>query len=188
MFARRIQHRESDLSHEAKLRDLEVVKDVYWDAAPVGHCSHFLKPYYGNKNSIYELDLIRSMLFCANSRHDNTRPSSASVNGEQAADLQSHATSILLPAGAHLNGMFLCWRKPRPLAQRRSWRCPLTSETALSCQQSSAKTTAALCRKQSRKRVSTTAEPRKTAQPYTAACLCPTHQRVRSCHYQLGRP
>ena len=54
------------------------------------------------------------------------RPSSASVNGEQRLTLQSHATSVPLPAGAHLNGrLFLRWRIPRPLAQTSSWRCPI---------------------------------------------------------------
>ena len=49
------------------------------------------------------------------------RPSGASVNGEQRPTLQSHATSVPLPAGTHLNGrLFHHWMIPRPLAQTRS--------------------------------------------------------------------
>ena len=56
--------------------------------------------YYGNKDSIHELDLIQSMPFLCQSLfgHENTPPFWCHEK-RAAAVLRSHATSISLPAG-----------------------------------------------------------------------------------------
>ena len=74
---------------------------------------------------------------CANLSSDirTFRLSGASVSGEQRLTLQSHATSALLPAGAHLTGRpSPRWRIPKPLALTRSLHCPPTLQTVQSCQ------------------------------------------------------
>ena len=97
----------------------------------------FIHYYTGIKTAFMNWTRSAPCPFCANLSSDirTLRLSGASVSGEQRLTLQSHATSALLPAGAHLTGRpSPWWRIPNPLAPMRSWHCPPTLQTVQSCQ------------------------------------------------------